>query len=75
MLQATDLQHLQLAHSQGRTVFSQDADFLRLHAAGHTHSGIVYASQQTPIGEIVSGLMLIHELLTTEEMANHVESI
>jgi len=50
MLAATDIEHLRFAHSHSRIIFSQDADFLRLHAAGYAHSGIVYTSQQTPIG-------------------------
>lgn len=73
MLQASDLEHLQFATEQGRSIFSQDADFLRLHDAEHHHSGIVYAPQQTGICEIVTGLMLIFEVLTQEEMQNHVE--
>ena len=75
MLQASDVEHLRFAHLQSRVIFSQDADFLRLHAAGHSHSGIVYSSQQTPIGQIVAGLMLIFELMTPDDMAGHVEFI
>ena len=73
MLEATDIEHLALAASKERVVFSQDADFLRLHAAGHEHAGIVYAPQQTPIGLIVGGLMLLFELMSPAEMKNHVE--
>ena len=73
MLQATDLEHLHFARTENRTVFSQDADFLRLHAEGHEHAGIVYAPQQTPIGEIVAGLMLVYEIMSLDEMRNHVE--
>jgi predicted nuclease of predicted toxin-antitoxin system len=43
MLHALDEQHLQLAADLGRVVFTQDTDFLRLHAAGVPHAGIVYA--------------------------------
>ena len=33
-LGASDEEHLRLAKSEGRTVFTQDDDFLRLHARG-----------------------------------------
>lgn len=73
LLEASDTEHLAFATSQQRVIFSQDADFLRLHAAGHEHAGIVYAPQQTTIGKIVRGLMLIFDLMTPEEMKNHIE--
>ncbi len=59
MLGAKDTEHLAFAHSQQRVVFTQDADLLRLHAAGFEHSGIVYAPQHTDIGRLVRGLMVI----------------
>lgn len=73
MLGASDDQHLALAAREGRTIFTQDADFIRLHAAHHPHRGIVYAPQQTPAGSIVRGLMLIYDVLSAEEMIGHVE--
>lgn len=73
MLGAEDEAHLALATGQGWVIFTQDADFLRLHAAGIEHPGIVYVPQQTPIGTIVRGLMLIYEVLTPDDMRNRVE--
>ena len=73
MLEADDEDHLALATDQGRVVFTQDADFLRLHAEGTSHAGIVYVRQQTPIGYIVRGLMLVYQVLEPEDMQNHVE--
>ncbi|MFZ1506802.1 MAG: DUF5615 family PIN-like protein [Anaerolineae bacterium] len=70
---ATDEDHLTLARKQRRVVFTQDADFLRLAAAGYNHAGIVYAPQRTAIGEIVRGLVLIHQVLEAEEMVGRVE--
>ena len=46
---------------------------MRLHARGTGHSGIVYARQQTPVGDMVRGLMLIYQVLDASEMQNHVE--
>jgi predicted nuclease of predicted toxin-antitoxin system len=73
MLTATDIEHLTFAAREQRVIFTQDDDFLRLHASGQTHAGIVYARQRTAVGHIIRGLMLIHQVLTAEEMQNHVE--
>jgi len=70
---AEDEEHLARARSEGRTVFTQDDDFLRLHAAGIEHAGIVYAPQGTPIGDIIRGLMLIYQVLEAEDMEGNVE--
>src|SRR4051812_3701808 len=74
LLGATDEQ--QAAHSlaEGRVLFTQDRDFLRLHAAGVPHAGIAYCEKNTRSpGEIIQGLVLIWEVLEPEEMAFHVE--
>ncbi|MEW6379281.1 MAG: DUF5615 family PIN-like protein [bacterium] len=73
MLGATDMEHLALAKNQCRVVFTQDDDFLRLHAQGVNHAGIVYARQQMPIGDIIRGLMPIYHVLDTGDMQNHIE--
>ena len=70
---ATDEEQLAFALAQGRVIFTQDADFPRLHAAGVHHAGIVYASQQTPIGAVIRGLMLIVEVLEPDDMMDHLE--
>jgi hypothetical protein len=73
MRTAEDLEHLAWARAEGRVLVTLDADFLRLHATGEEHAGIVYGPQGTPLRRIISGLMLIHDVLTPEEMAGHVE--
>ena len=70
---AKDEDHLSLALSQERVVLTQDADFLRLHAAGAHHAGIIYTHQQTPIGTIIRGVMLIAEVLDAAEFVEHIE--
>lgn len=70
---AGDEEHLALAAREGRIIFTQDADFLRMHASDHSHRGIVFAPQQVPTGSIVRGLMLIYEILRPEDMAGRVE--
>lgn len=71
----TDLSHLTFAKNKQRVIFTQDADFLRLHADGLQHSGIVYTSPKSSIGQTIRGLVLIHEVLRPDEMVNHVEFI
>jgi hypothetical protein len=36
---------VQLAHGQGRVLFTHDADFIALHHGGVPHSGMVYCHQ------------------------------
>lgn len=70
---APDEEHLERARMEERVIFTQDDDFLRLHASGAGHAGIVFAPQGTPTGKIIRGLMLIHEVLSKDEMVGHVE--
>ena len=62
-----------MARSESRVLFTQDPDFLGLHGVGVQHAGIVYAPQGTSIGDIIRGLILIHQVLEPEEMKDHVE--
>lgn len=73
MLGAKDEEHVAFAHGQGRAIFTQDEDFLRLASAGNAHAGIVYAPQHYLVGEIIHGLMLVHQVLEAEEMAGNIE--
>jgi hypothetical protein len=73
MMGASDEAHLALAFSQGRVLFTQDADFLRLASAGMEHSGIVYTPQHGTVGDIIRGLMFIYQVLEAEDMVGKVE--
>jgi hypothetical protein len=75
LLSAQDEEHLALAVAQRRVIFTQDADFLRLHSAGISHAGIVNAPQHTSTGDLIRGLMLIFELLEFDEMIGQVEYV
>ena len=75
MMGAADEAHLVFATSEGRVIFTQDADFLRLHAQGVEHFGIVYAPQHSPIGRIIRALVAIHQTLRSEDMQNNVRFI
>ena len=75
MLGAPDDAHLALARRENRVLFTHDADFLRIVAAGVSHAGIVYSHQRTSIGAIIRGLVLIHLVLDAEEMVGQIEFI
>ena len=70
---ATDEEQLAFALAQRRVIFTQDADFPRLHAGGVHHAGIVYAPQQTRVGAMIRGLMLVVEVLGPDDMMDHLE--
>lgn len=71
MLGASDEEHLAFALREGRVLFTQDDDFLRLHASGVEHAGIVYSRQPTAMGDMIYGLVV--ELLDSDEMKGHIE--
>jgi predicted nuclease of predicted toxin-antitoxin system len=74
LIGATDLAHIEFASSSGRVLVTQDDDFLRLHTNAVAHAGIAYCQQQSmSAGEMLRRLILIHDLLTPEEMAGTVE--
>lgn len=71
---SSDREHLEFAEKAGRVVITRDVDFLRLHAAGTGHAGIVFWRQQTiTLGEVLRRLVLIHAILSPEDMKNTVE--
>jgi uncharacterized protein with PIN domain len=75
LLGASDEDHLARAQAEGRVLFTQDDDFLRLHATGVAHAGIAYAPQGTAIGDIIRSLMLLYQVLEAEDMNGHVEYV
>ena len=75
MLGASDEEHLNRALAEGRVVVTQDEDFLRLHALGIEHAGVVYAPQSASIGDIIYGVMLVVGVLEPDDMKNHIEYI
>jgi predicted nuclease of predicted toxin-antitoxin system len=71
-----DEDQLAFARSQDRVIFTQDDDFLKLHSQQIAHCGIIYCHPATrTIGEILRSLVLIWEVLTPEDMENHLEFI
>lgn len=55
-------------------MITQDVDFLRLHAEGAVHSGIAFWRQQTrTVGDVLRRLLLVHAVMSSDEMKNSVE--
>jgi uncharacterized protein with PIN domain len=73
LLGASDEKHLEFVQSEGRVIFTQDDDFLRLASRGLHHPGIVYAPQHAHVRKIISGLMLIYQVLDPAVMQDHIE--
>lgn len=68
-----DLAQLAFALSERRTLVTMDSDFLILASQPIPHAGIAYVSRSRSIGAVISSLMLLCDLLTADEMMNHVE--
>jgi predicted nuclease of predicted toxin-antitoxin system len=76
LMSASDEEQIAYGVAQGRVIFTQDRDFLRLHAAGVPHAGIAYCDKdKRSIGEMIQGLVLIWELLEPDEIRSRVEFI
>lgn len=73
LLGAADEVQLAFAAGQGRVFITEDDDFLTLHAQGAKHAGIVFVQPRQSIGYMVRGLHFIYQVLSAEEMENHVE--
>jgi predicted nuclease of predicted toxin-antitoxin system len=76
LLGADDTSHVSFSLAQGRVIFTNDSGFLRLHAQGLEHPGIVYCQQRSrSVGQIIGSLQLIWEVLEPREMNNRVEFV
>lgn len=74
---ASDEEILARAAELGRTIFTQDDDFLILAAhwqsTGRLFAGVVYAHQlQATVGQIITDLQLLVETVLSEEIRNSV---
>ena len=74
LLEASDPEHLALALADVRVVVTHDVDFLRLHSQGAQHFGICYCHPQArTLGQLIDSLLLIHGVLDSDDMKDHVE--
>lgn len=74
LLSADDPEQLEFATSEGRVLVTHDDDFLRLHAQGIDHAGIVFChlNKYTP-SQLQFMLRLVGECYTADEMRGRVE--
>jgi predicted nuclease of predicted toxin-antitoxin system len=74
LLEAPDEDHVAFALQDGRVVVTHDTDFLRLHALGTEHAGIVFVARGgRSIGDVVRHLTLMHDCLDDEDMRGRIE--
>ena len=73
---AADDVHLGYAFRNERVLVTQDAGFILRVENGEPNFGVAFCEQGTrSIGEMISALVLIYEVLTTEEMRGRIEYI
>jgi len=71
---AEDVTVMDKAREEGRIIYTWDADFLRLHQAGHQHAGIFYHYPLAySVGEAIRRVALACEVLSAEEMKDRIE--
>ncbi|NJL68061.1 MAG: DUF5615 family PIN-like protein [Oscillatoriales cyanobacterium RU_3_3] len=76
LLGKLDELHVEFAMVEGRVIFTQDADFLRINRAGLPHKGIIYCHKNSrSIGEIWRSLVMIWEYLELDDVTGRVEFI
>ena len=65
---------LAFALQEGRVLVTHDSDFLRLHQQGARHSGICfYPAGAISTGQLIRSLVLVHAVLTPEQMRGCLE--
>lgn len=69
----SDREQLAFALTEQRVMVTMDSDFLTLAVEDISHAGIGYANPRTTIGDLIRALMLLSDVLTPAEMADHVE--
>jgi len=72
----TQTDEAQLAYilQEQRVLVTNDAGFIARSNAGQYHFGIVYYSPNShPIGDVITFLTLLYEIMTPDEMVNRVE--
>ncbi|MBI2542780.1 MAG: DUF5615 family PIN-like protein [Candidatus Aenigmarchaeota archaeon] len=67
-----DIDILNSAKDNGRVVVTRDSDFLRLHAQGVEHAGIVYVRKFLEIGIIIKEIEKISLLFEPEHLKDRV---
>lgn len=72
----SDETQLDFSRQTGRVIVTQDRDFLLIASLRKDHSGIAYCQKdKRSIGEMIESLVLIYEVLTSEDLKGKVEFI
>ena len=70
----SDDSQMAFVRQEQRVLVTSDAGFLARNAAGEEHFGLVYFPPASrSIGDIITFLVLLHEILSPAEMVNRVE--
>jgi hypothetical protein len=70
----SDREQLRFAQADGRVLVTFDDDFLAMAAGGVQHTGIAFcAAAKYSVGELIYVLLLLHDVLDTADMKNHIE--
>jgi hypothetical protein len=70
----SDDSQMTFIRQEQRVLVTSDVGFLARNAAGEVHFGVVYFPPAArSIGDIITFLVLLHEVLSPAEMTNHVE--
>lgn len=70
----TDRDQLAFATDEERVLVTFDTDFLELHRSGVSHAGIAWCQEKKHgVGQLIQALLLLHGVLGSEDMCNHVE--
>ena len=71
---SSDERQLAYALEENRVIVTHDDDFLRMAANSSDHPGIAYCHKEArTIGQIISALHLIYQVLTPDEIRGRVE--
>lgn len=69
----SDPKQLAFALSEQRMMITMDSDFLILASQQVAHAGIAYVSPTRSIGDLIGSVMLLYDVLTPDDVKNHVE--
>src|SRR5262245_31565324 len=69
-----DSEQLAFSLSEQRVVVSFDPDYLALAASGASHAGIAWCpATKYSIGQLIQALLMVHGVLSADDMKNGVE--
>ena len=71
---ASDDQQFEYARAERRVIVTDDPDFIRQATQTADHPGIIVCPRRwLSVRESIRGLILIYEVLTPDDMTNHIE--